>query len=323
MSLQVCFHGNCFDGVVSAAVFWRFYRKQIDARAAVSFRGMSHGQGDPYGADHDALFAADANAVLDFRYSPSPRLTWWCDHHHSAFLEPAHRAHFTADRSGRKCFDPQAPSCAGLLGRWLARDHGFELAPVAEHLRWADLIDSARFESPAQAVQLEAPALQLMALLEQAPAPALVDELIQALAVGTLAQARALPAIAQAVAPVLEQQRALLELMRQRLELRSGVATFDLSADGVEGINKFVPYYLHQGVRYTVGLTCTSRRAKVSVGSNPWQRPDPLTNLAELCAPWGGGGHAVVAGISLPPDQLDRARAAAEAIAAQLRATAP
>ncbi|MBK8481819.1 MAG: hypothetical protein IPL40_11665 [Proteobacteria bacterium] len=323
MSLQVLFHGNCFDGAVSAAVFWRFYRERIDPRAVVSFRGMSHGQGDPYGADHAACFNAEENAVLDFRYSPSPRLGWFCDHHQSAFLQPADRDHFAADRSGRKCFDPQAPSCAGLLARWLAREHGFDPAPLAEQLRWADLIDSARFESPAQAVRLESPALQLMALLEQAPPQALVEALIQALAAGTLAQARALPAIAQAVAPVLEQQAVQLELLRRRIEVQRGVATFDLSADGVEGFNKFVPYYLHEGLRYTVGLTASPRRAKVSVGSNPWQRPEPLTNLAELCAPWGGGGHAVVAGISLPPEQLDRARAAAEAIAAHLRATAP
>ena len=42
------------------------------------------------------------NAIVDFKYSPSPGVTWWFDHHLSAFLTPEDEAHFHADASGHK-----------------------------------------------------------------------------------------------------------------------------------------------------------------------------------------------------------------------------
>lgn len=319
VDLQLLFHGACFDGLMSAAIFTRFYRTCLRPGAVIAYRGMAHGRGDPYGPDHDATFFAEDNAVVDFRYSPSERLTWWCDHHESAFLADEDRAHFAARVAPQHCFDPTAPSCAGLLARWLTREHGFDASTIADHVRWADLIDSASFESPQQAVRLREPALQLMALLDSAPAAGLVETLIETLSSSSLEAAHALPEVRHALQPVLDRHAAHVELMRQRLIVRQGVAFFDLSQDGVDGVNKFIPYDLHAGVRYTVGLTLSAKRAKVSVGSNPWQRPDPLTNLAQLCGRYGGGGHAVVAGISFPPEEIDAARAAALTIVETLR----
>jgi len=323
-SLQILYHGNCLDGVVSAALLSRFLCAGEATGAEVTFRAMGHGQGDPYGADHDATFWADLNAVVDFRYSPSPRLGWWCDHHFSTFIAPQHRAQFEAHpRPARHRFDPQAPSCAGLLCRWLASDHGLDATPYAELIHWADLIDSARFDSPAQAVRLAEPALQLMALLEAAPGDELVRIMLDGLALGDLAGVHGHPRIQAALTPVLERHGREIALFGRRMTLQEGVAYVDLSADGVEGFNKFIPYHLSDGVRYTVVLTCSERRAKVSVGSNPWQRPEPLINIAELCSRHGGGGHPVVGAISMPPDQLERARAAALEIRDRLRGPSP
>jgi len=318
MRVQILYHGNCFDGVVSAAIFTRFFLEGPYPGAEVSYRGMAHKQGDPYG-DHEQAFWAEVNAVADFRYSPSPQLTWFCDHHQSSFLRPEDRAHLEADQSGRKRFDPTAPSCAGLLARWLRARHGLRPDLFEEHVRWADLIDSARFESPAQAVELREPALRLMALLESVPAPALVDRLIAGLARRGVEEVYAEPELQAALAPVLLEHQRSLEIFRRRTQVAEGVAYFDLTADGVEGFNKFIPYYLQSGIRYTVGLTHSPRRSKVSVGSNPWQRPEPLVNLGDLCAQYGGGGHAAVGAISLGAGELDRARRAAEEITALLR----
>ena len=47
------------------------------------------------------IFDGDENAIVDFKYSSSPRLTWWFDHHQSAFLSPEDAAHFRLDRSGQ------------------------------------------------------------------------------------------------------------------------------------------------------------------------------------------------------------------------------
>jgi hypothetical protein len=318
-TLQILYHGNCLDGVLSAAILSRFFLDGPHRGARMSFRAMAHSSTDPFGADHEATLWADINAVVDFRYSPSPRLTWWCDHHATAFLRPGDRDHFEADTTGRKHFDPAAPSCAGLLRRWLVERHGLDARLFADHVRWADLIDGARFESPEQAVELREPALQLMALLEAAPGEDLVDELISLLAQGDLEGAHRSVRIQRALEPVLQEHRRAIALFKDRLQVERGVATFDLTEDAIEGFNKFIPYYLNPDIRYTVGLTCSPRRAKVSLGSNPWNRPQPLVDLGALCQRYGGGGHAVVGAITLPCAALPEARRAFQEVVEVLR----
>lgn len=322
-TLQVLYHGNCFDGVVSAAIFTRFYAERVDPRAVVRYRGMGHSHADPYGADHAAVFDADVNAVVDFRYSPSPRLDWWCDHHQTTFLRPEDEEQLRRDGSGRKRYDPEAPSCAGLLCGWLAEAHGLDNAALREHVRWADVIDAARFVSPSQAVELREPALQLMTLLEAASsaldAASLVESMIRGLARGSIEEVWREAEVQRALRPVLVEHERAIGLFRAHLQIEQGVAFFDLTDAAVDGFNKFIPYYLAQGLRYTVGVTASPRRAKVSVGSNPWERPAPLVNLGELCRRYGGGGHATVGAVSLPPDRREEARQAAREIAALLR----
>src|SRR6266511_162387 len=109
MQLKVLYHGNCFDGCASAALFSRYFVAREGGRLdAVRFVPLQHQQGDPFPKD---AFDADVNACVDFRFSPSPGLHWWFDHHASAFPTPAERAAFERDTSGRKFWDPTAPSC--------------------------------------------------------------------------------------------------------------------------------------------------------------------------------------------------------------------
>jgi nanoRNase/pAp phosphatase (c-di-AMP/oligoRNAs hydrolase) len=73
-----------------------------------------------------------------------------------------------------------------------------------------------------------------------------------------------------------------------------------------------------------VGLSKSSFRTKVSVGTNPWTKRDAsrLVNLAAICERYGGGGHARVGAISFPPDREDEARKAVGEIVAELRRAA-
>jgi nanoRNase/pAp phosphatase (c-di-AMP/oligoRNAs hydrolase) len=70
---------------------------------------------------------------------------------------------------------------------------------------------------------------------------------------------------------------------------------------------------------YTVSVSQSSFRTKVSVGSNPWVTGPLDHNLASICERYGGGGHARVGAISFPIGALDEARKAASEIAAELR----
>jgi hypothetical protein len=101
--------------------------------------------------------------------------------------------------------------------------------------------------------------------------------------------------------------------------MERGVTTFDITDQPTEGYNKFIPYYLHPESVYSVGLSKSSFRVKVSVGSNPWAPQEPEVNLARICERYGGGGHARVGAISFNVNQHAAAIKASQEIVAELR----
>jgi len=109
MKLRILYHGNCFDGVSSAAIFTKFYKSKMHPEADVAYTPTMHRAGNAFDADQ---FDGDENAIVDFKYSPDPRLTWWFDHHQSAFLSKADEQNFLADISGKKFLDATSASCA-------------------------------------------------------------------------------------------------------------------------------------------------------------------------------------------------------------------
>ena len=179
MTVRICFHDKCFDGASSAAIFSRFYRERIDPNAEFLYTGMTHKASQPF---EDGMFDGDENAIVDFKYSSSPQLTWWFDHHQSAFLKPEDAEHFRNDRSGKKFYDPTYKSCTKFLATIAAEKFGFDAQPIAELIKWGDIIDGAQFASPEEAVGLREPAMQLALVIEAAPEPNLVPQLIPDLA---------------------------------------------------------------------------------------------------------------------------------------------
>jgi hypothetical protein len=133
------------------------------------------------------------------------------------------------------------------------------------------------------------------------------------------------PFVASLLGPLLERHQQAIELIRERSESKQGTIYFDITDNPLEGYNKFIPYYLHPEATYSIGLSKSSFRTKVAVGSNPWTKtkPEDMVNLATICERYGGGGHARVGAISFPPDREDEARKAAAEIVTELRATDP
>ena len=93
----------------------------------------------------------------------------------------------------------------------------------------------------------------------------------------------------------------------------------DLIGQDLEGYNKFIPYYLYPSGVYTVAVSPSSFRTKISVGSNPWAPEEPKHNLASICERYGGGGHPRVGAISFEPGALEKARAVAHEIVEELK----
>jgi hypothetical protein len=265
------------------------------------------------------VFDGDENVIVDFKYSSSPLLTWWFDHHQSAFLRPEDAEHFRQDHSGKKFYDPSYKSCTKFLATIASEKFGFDARPIADLIHWADIIDGAQFASPEEAVGLAEPAMQLALVIEAAPEANLVPRLIPDLAYKSLPEMIELPVVKNHLGPLLERHRHSVEIFRERADSRGGVVYFDVSDLDLEGYNKFIPYFLYPDALYSVGVSASPSRAKVSVGTNPWKETPAEVNLATLCEKYGGGGHAKVAAISCGPGDLMRARQIAKEIAATLR----
>ncbi|XXF79853.1 hypothetical protein P2318_08890 [Myxococcaceae bacterium GXIMD 01537] len=316
MNVQVLFHDSCFDGAASAAVFSRFYRECIRADASFTYRGLAHKPGAE-GID-PAVFTGDENAIVDFRYSQDARLTWWFDHHASAFQQPGDEAHFRADASGRKFHDAHRKSCTCYLADVARERFGWDPAPMKELLHWAEIIDGALFPSPQMAVALEEPALRIMTVLEANKDPALIPEVIRRMQTEPLSQLAASPLIATPLAPLLERHQRHIEQVRAKARYEKGVVFFDLADEGVDSLNKFIAYALYPDARYTLWVGQGPGRAKVSLGSNPWKPELRKHDLSAIAGRYGGGGHPVVAAVSFKPGELARARAAYAEILAEL-----
>ncbi len=319
MRFHVLHHGRCFDGAASAALFATFVRARFGEQVEVRYVPKHHRRGDPF---DDADFAgADEAAVVDFRYTQRPELTWYFDHHRSAFQIDGDLAHFQADTSGQKFHDPAAPSCTGYLAR-IARDQfGVGLGAHAELIRWGEIIDSADFANPDVAVLYEQPAMRLSAWIQAAEDPAAITEFIEALLTTRLEDLAEAGWIRDIVDPRLAAHRRDIEVIRRRGRLVGEVFIYDLLDDGPRILNHFIPYHLSPGIEYSLGAYLhTDGDLRLSLGYNPWRPSEARRHdLAGLCEAHGGGGHPFVAGAAFPADQVDALRAALTTLSAQLQ----
>ena len=317
-SIRVLYHDNCFDGLASAAVFSSFYRGKIAPGSEIEYEGLTHKAGQRI---DENLFGANENVIVDFKYSASEKLTWWFDHHQSAFLSEADEKHFRSDNSGKKFHDATFTSCTKFIA-WVAkRTFGFEDASLQELIHWADIIDGAQFPDAKFAVELKEPAMKLMTVIETTRDANLLRRIIRWMQEKPLADVVNEPEVRSLFAGLYENHLQSIEMMRSRATCTDGVIEYDISDKNLEGQNKFIPYYVFPQAVYSVGVSLSPVRAKVSVGSNPWSPRERTENLAKLCEQYGGGGHAVVAAISFKPDALQTAQAAAREIAQRLQAS--
>src|SRR3989338_2338748 len=166
MNVHVFFHDRCFDGAASAGVFTRLYQTCVHRGAEFRYTGLAHRASQLF---YEDLFDGDENAIVDFKYSNSPRLHWWFDHHQSAFLSPEDATHFQQDRSGKKFYDPSFKSCTKLIVSVGREKFGFQSDDLEELITWADIVDGALFSDAETAVAMKAPALKLTLVMEAGP----------------------------------------------------------------------------------------------------------------------------------------------------------
>ena len=325
--VKVLHHDKCFDGACSASLFTRFYRECIDASAEFRYGGLSH---TAAGVVDPALLDGEENAIVDFKYISTPKLNWWFDHHLSAFPAPADEMDFEQYQAGvesgangrqQKFFDPDFISCTGYIAKIASTRFGMDVAPLKDLIYWANIVDGAKYESAEAAVGMREPAMQLTMVIESSPDDTLVGKLIPLLTEMPLSEVLAQDFVQAQLGPLMERHRQGIELIRERAFLQQGVVSFDVMDQPAEGYSKFIPYFLYPEATYAVGLSRSSSRVKVSVGTSPWTTlpASDLANISTVCQRYGGGGHARVGAVSFKSGDEESARTAAGEIIAELR----
>ncbi|HUI78713.1 MAG TPA: hypothetical protein VLY24_12380 [Bryobacteraceae bacterium] len=169
-------------------------------------------------------------------------------------------------------------------------------------------------------MELGAPAMQLTLVIEAAKGSDVVQRVIGWMQHRPLTEIMAEPEIQTLYKPLYQRHLESIDIIKDRASQSDGVVYFDLAGHDMEGYNKFIPYYLFPSSTYTVSVSPSSFRTKVSVGSNPWVPNELKHNLASICERYGGGGHARVGAISFEPGELEKARTVAAEIVQELKA---
>lgn len=320
----VATHGHCFDGLCSAVMFTRLMQ-HVHGSEPVTFVYHGAGYGPGQNGVNPAVLTGDVNAILDFRFSPLPQLTWYFDHHVSAFAVPDDRAFYDHEvargeaEGSRRLFHDGAYGSATKLIADVGRERfGLDTGATSELVRWADLIDSASFPTAKMAVERREPELQLMTVVEHLGDDAFLTRMVPRLLEADLSAVARSPDIVEAYAPLGRSHEAFIKLVEKRAERVGPVVVVDLSDQVIEVAGKFVTYALHPDSAYSVILSRSKSKCKISIGYNPWSPLPRKHSVAAICERYGGGGHAVVGAISLSLDRLDEAKAITRSIAEEL-----
>ncbi len=303
-SVVVATHGHCFDGVASATLFSHLLRSVEPALASASFsyRGQAYDPGKN-GVDPAIFEGATASVILDFRYTATDALGWYFDHHASAFPTAKEREHFAALAArGRGFYDAEIGSCTKLVAEVAKTTFGVDVSRFEELVRWAHMIDTATFPTPEMAVMRKEPQMKLCAVIEQHGDDALIAELVSRLLERPLSEVASAAEVTDRFGPIDALHRANVDRIRKSEQVRGDVVFVDLLGSLTETVTKFVTYADHPECAYSVILSRTNRRCKVSVGYNPWSKRPRAHDISKICERYGGGGHPVVGAIALPLD---------------------
>ncbi len=319
MKMKVYYHDNCFDGLASAAVFSHFYRHRIRDGVEFEYEGLAHRPGQLFPGrsvrrrgKRDRRFQIFERSTIDLVVRPpSERIS-----------ECGRRSSTSGPTSQRQ----EIPRSDVPLVHDVHCPHGEPAfrASIPERLKelihWADIIDGAQFPDARAPWSSDEPAMKLMMVIEGVRDPVRTRKLIQAFQEHSLQEIMAIDWVQAAFRPLYERHLKSDRHHPQACAIRQGNRLLRHQRVRRHGRIQQVHSILSCSRKpYCVGVSRSSFRSKISVGSNPWS-PAPRThNLAALCERHGGGGHPVVGAISFDPEDLSRARRIARGIAQELR----
>src|SRR3954470_19026344 len=210
-SLRVLYHDNCFDGLASAAVFSTFYRGKMSPGTEIEYEGLTHKAGQLI---DEGAFGPSDNVIVDFKYAATPKLTWWFDHHQSAFLSQTDFEFWKGQKNERLIYDPEFRSCTCLISTVARNRFGYDPADLKELVKWAEIVDGALYSSAKEAVDLGAPAMQLTLVIEGSKGSDLVQRIIRAMQSMSLAEIMQLPEVQEQYRPLYQRHIRSVDIIK-------------------------------------------------------------------------------------------------------------
>jgi hypothetical protein len=296
-NLYIYFHKD-FDGFVATALFLRISEE-------------SH----LLGADNIVLKPVNyelkktwlktslerPNVVIDFLYHP--KADWWFDHHVSTFLNPNHKNKH--HNSEKKFWDINQPSCAALIKQSLSNacslfftkdEYDKIVDSFREWIYWSDIIDNAKYESPAQVIELTHPCLQINETITSDIDDGYLYHLVMAAKMYSPAEVIQSQIVKTKVDNVLKMQKKYLLAFKDGYhKIHEKVIFYDYVKHGIP-FQRYMTYYFEPDAKYSVAVYNRSGAYAISVGKNPWM-DFSSKNIGEICNSFGGGGRVNVGSI--------------------------
>jgi len=296
--MPVYIHKGCFDGVTSGALVLGFLRELHDA-ARPDIVPIDYSEASEW---LDQALPENAS-VVDFLYHPSA--TYWWDHHGDPFRHASWREEYERRMSPFVQWDPDAKSCAGLILRTLSTSDYDVPAHLQRTAAWADMIDSASYPTPEDAVINLSPARQLALSLRVCETYEYHTALVYALADLDVADVARLSPFSETAATAVASYAAGVERMRKVSRLDVNTVTYTLDEGGPFS-DRMVPFFLFRDAAYSLGILHDGRRLKVTANANPWRPPQTL-DIGRIFRLHGGGGHHDVGSVILKGADAARA----------------
>ncbi|MRG91713.1 hypothetical protein GF068_07205 [Polyangium spumosum] len=305
--------------MASAAVFTHLVRT-LAPHEPLSFRYRSCGYGPGMQTIPEGWLDGDENAILDFRYTKSTRLSWYFDHHVTAFgsAEEARAALASSDKAHQVFYEPTYGSCTKLIADVASARFGVESEALAPLVAWADVIDAARFPTAEAAVDREEPVLKLASVVEHHGDGPFLKDMVPRLLERPLDEVARGADITELYRPLAAARETFIKRVKQAGTRMGNVVLVDLSDAPIDAAAKFVTYALFPEAMYSVTVTRQKQHIKISVGYNPWCGKERRHDIAAICRRYDGGGHPVVGAASFPLAEITRARAVALSITREL-----